>query len=106
MKKDYNKLVRDLIPEIIQKSGNKCVISTLNDEDYAKELEKKLLEEVNEYLSDKNAEELADILEVLYALAALKGVTACELEQIRAKKSKARGGFENKIFLHSVIEEK
>ena len=41
MKKDYNKLVRDLIPEIIQKSGNKCVISTLSDNDYSKELEKK-----------------------------------------------------------------
>ena len=49
---------------------------------------------------------LADILEVVYALGALKGVTACELEQMRAKKSEARGGFEKKIFLHSVIEEK
>ena len=106
MKKDYNKLVRDFIPEIIQKAGNKCVISTLSDEDYSTELEKKLLEEVHEYLSDKNAEELADILEVVYALALLKGVSPCELEKIRVQKSKERGGFKKKIFLHSVIEEK
>lgn len=105
MQKNYNKLVRNLIPEIIQKSGNKCVISTLSDEDYSKELEKKLVEEVNEYISDKSTEELADILEVLYALASLKGVSSCELESIRTKKSEARGGFEKKIFLHSVIEE-
>ena len=57
---------------------------------------------VVEYLTG----ELADILEVLYALALLKGVSPCELEKIRAQNSKERGGFEKKIFLHSVIEEK
>jgi predicted house-cleaning noncanonical NTP pyrophosphatase (MazG superfamily) len=99
MQKNYNKLVRDLIPEIIQKSGNKCVISTLNDEDYAKELEKKLLEEVNEYLSDKTAEELADILEVVYALCDNLGHSADELAAVYQKKHDERGGFRNKIFL-------
>ncbi len=104
MKRVYNKLVRDLIPEIIQKSGNRCVISTLDEQNYAIELEKKLLEEANEYVMDKTAEELADILEVIYSLAKLKGVTKEELEEIRLKKFEERGGFYGRLFLHSVIE--
>lgn len=104
MKKVYNKLVRDLIPEIIQKSGNRCVISTLDEQNYANELEKKLLEEANEYIADKTAEELADILEIIYALAKLKGVTKEELEEIRLKKYEKRGGFSKRLFLHSVTE--
>ena len=104
MKKVYNKLVRDLIPEIIQKSGNRCVISTLDEQNYANELEKKLLEEANEYIADKTAEELADILEVVYALAHLKGISKEQLEEIRAQKSQKRGGFSKRLFLQSVIE--
>ena len=104
MKKVYNKLVRDLIPEIIQKSGNRCVISTLDEQNYANELENKLLEEANEYVTDKTAEELADILEVVYALAHLKGISKEQLEEIRAQKSQKRGGFSGRIFLHSVTE--
>lgn len=104
MKKVYNKLVRDLIPEIIQKSGNRCVISTLDEKNYTLELEKKLLEEANEYIADKTAEELADILEVIYALAKLKGVSKEELEEIRLKKYEKRGGFSKRLFLQSVTE--
>lgn len=104
MKKVYNKLVRDLIPEIIQKSGNRCVISTLDEQNYTLELEKKLLEEANEYIADKRAEELADILEVVYALAKLNGVSKEELEEIRLKKHEKRGGFSKRLFLQSVTE--
>ena len=99
MKKVYNKLVRDKIPEIIEKSGNKCVISTLSDEEYAKMLDEKLLEEVAEYKADKNAEELADILEVVYAIAKNKGITEEDLNEIRAQKQHKRGGFDKKIYL-------
>ena len=105
MAKTYDKLVRDLIPEIIQKSGNKAVIRILNDQEYSEMLEKKLLEEVNEYITDKTVEELADILEVVYALASLKGATKEEVEALRVKKADARGGFEKKIFLERVEED-
>ena len=105
MAKTHNKLVRDLIPEIIQKSGNKAVIRTLNDQEYSEMLEKKLLEEANEYITDKTVEELADILEVVYALASLKGATKEEVEGLRIKKAEERGGFEKKIFLERVEED-
>ena len=105
MQKIYNKLVRDKIPNIIQKSGNKCVIATLSDEEYAKMLDKKLCEEVEEYQQDKTIEELADILEVVYAIAKNKGVSACELENVRLKKLSERGGFDDKTLLQAVISE-
>ncbi len=102
--KIYNKLVRDLIPEIIEKSGNKCVIEHLDDESYLKYLEEKLFEEAKEYQTDKTVEELADILEVVYALAKAKGVSISRLENLRKEKREKRGGFENKIFLKTVEE--
>jgi predicted house-cleaning noncanonical NTP pyrophosphatase (MazG superfamily) len=95
----YNKAIRDKIPEIIQKDGCSCNVKTLSDDDFLEHLEKKLSEEVTEYQNDKNPEELADILEVIYRIAQLKGVSKEELEKIRIKKSKERGGFEKNLFL-------
>ena len=95
----YNKAIRDKIPEIIQESGEKCNIQTLSDEKFLVEIEKKLSEEVTEYQNDKNPEELADILEVIYRVAQLRGVSKEELEKIRIKKSEERGGFEKNLFL-------
>ena len=71
----FNKAIRDKIPEIIQKDGHTCNIQTLSDEKFLVEIEKKLSEEVAEYQNDKNPEELADILEVIYAIAQLKGIS-------------------------------
>lgn len=97
----YNKLVRDQIPEIIMQNGGKVNIRVLADDEYRQFLEAKLDEEVREYHRDKNAEELADILEVVYALAASIGCTKDELLEIYQKKHDARGGFEKKILLIS-----
>jgi len=95
----FNKAIRDKIPEIIQKDGHTCNIQTLSDEKFIIEIEKKLSEEVAEYQNDKNPEELADILEVIYAIAQLKGISKEELEKIRIKKLQDRGGFEKNLFL-------
>lgn len=100
--KTYYKLIRDKIPEIIQADGKTCITRILSDEEYVDALEKKLNEEVAEYQTDKNLEELADILEVLQAICIARGYTLEELETVRAKKSKERGGFEKKIFLERV----
>lgn len=97
----YNKLVRDKIPKIIEENGGKAEIRILSDEEFCLFLEKKLDEEAGEYHRDKNAEELADILEVVYALAASIGCAREELEDIYQKKHKERGGFEKKILLIS-----
>ena len=95
----YNKAIRDKIPEIIQKDGHSCSVKTLPDEEFLEQLEKKLSEEVTEYQNDKNPEELADILEAIYRIAQLKGVSKEELEKIRIKKSEERGGFDKNLFL-------
>ena len=104
MIKKYNKLVRDRIPEIIETSGNTCVTEILSDEDYLRMLDAKLDEELAEYHSDQNIEELADLMEVIRACAVARGYTVEELEQVRVEKAAKRGGFEKKILLKEVVE--
>lgn len=97
----YNKLVRDKIPEIIATQGEKPHIRILAEEEFRQLLEQKLDEEVREYHRDKNPEELADILEVVFALAASIGCSYEELMTVYQKKHDDRGGFENRILLLS-----
>ena len=100
----YSKLVRDRIPEIIEASGKSCVTEILSDEAYLRLLDAKLDEELAEYHSDQNIEELADLLEVIYAAAMARGYTLEQLESVRAAKAEKRGAFANKILLKEVIE--
>jgi predicted house-cleaning noncanonical NTP pyrophosphatase (MazG superfamily) len=102
--KTYNKLVRDLIPDIIEESGNECRTRTLSDGEYLKMLDLKLDEELAEYHKDQNIEELSDILELVRAAAVARGYSLEELESVRAEKAKTRGGFDKKIFLIDVTE--
>lgn len=100
----YNKLVRDRIPEIIEAKGKSCVTEILSDEKYLEMIDKKLDEELLEYHTDKNLEELVDLVEVIYAAAKARGYTLEELEATRAKKAAERGAFDDKILLLEVIE--
>ena len=102
--KQYNKLVRDRIPEIIKADGKTCVCETLSDEHYLYLLDQKLNEELAEYQESKSLEELADLLEVIQAVVKARGWTLEELEQVRADKVAKRGGFEKKILLKEVLE--
>lgn len=102
--KTYNKLVRDLIPNIIEKSGNECRTKILSDDEYLKMLDAKLDEELSEYHKDQNIEELADLLELIYAAAIARGYTLADLEATRVAKANSRGGFEKKILLIDVTE--
>ena len=103
--KIYNKLVRDRIPEIISARGAVCETEILSEADYLTHLEIKLGEELAEYKQDQNLEELADLLEVIYACAAARGYSTAELEALRKDKADKRGGFEKRILLKSVTEE-
>lgn len=105
MKKIYNKLVRDKIPEIIESDGKKCVTEVLSHEQYIEALDRKLGEELAEYHSEPCVEELADLLEVVYAVAAARGYGVEKLEQVRAEKAERRGGFEKRLLLKEVCEE-
>lgn len=103
--KTYNKLVRDKIPEIIKSNGAKSVnTKILNNQEYLTALNTKLQEEINEYLSSGEIEELADIEEVLRAILETKQTSYSDFEQIRQNKVNKRGAFKNKIFLESVDE--
>ena len=102
-KKIFNKLVRDKIPQIIEDNGDKPFTKILTDEENLKQLNIKLTEEVNEYLTDNNIEELADIVEVIYGILKAKNVSLEEFEKIRLNKKEKRGGFENKVFLEYTI---
>ena len=102
--KAYHKLVRDRIPEIIEADGKTCVTEILPDEQYLEMLDTKLNEELAEYQESRSLEELADLLEVIRAVAAARGWTWGQLEQIRQEKAAKRGGFEKKILLKEVRE--
>ena len=96
-----NKLVRDKIPAIINAQGKKANTRILNDAEYLRALEVKLDEEVSEYHKDRNLEELADILEVIYALTESSGHSMEELLEACEKKRQERGGFRDRVFLIS-----
>ncbi len=100
--KKYNKLVRDKIPEIIKADGKECDTLIVAGEEKYKLLEAKLQEEVNEFLEDKNLEELADVMEVLFGLADSLGYSEEELVKARDKKREERGGFKEGLVLKSV----
>ena len=97
----FNKLVRDNIPAIITATGQTPQTRILDDAQYAEALKQKLQEEVAEFLQDNNTEELADIMEVVYALAATLGASPADLEKARADKAQQRGSFADKVFLIS-----
>ena len=107
MERIYNKLVRDKIPNIIEEKGETPIIKILDENEYKKELEKKLYEEYKEVIEasgDDRVEELADMIEVIRALANLENKSLNDVIAIADKKSEKRGAFEEKIFLEKVIE--
>jgi predicted house-cleaning noncanonical NTP pyrophosphatase (MazG superfamily) len=102
--KTYNKLVRDKIPEIIEKSGNKAVFEKAGQQEYISFLNGKLGEELKEYLESQNIEELADMVEIIYAILDYKQVSIEEFENIRLQKTSERGAFKERLLLKEVIE--
>ena len=96
---NYHKLVRDRIPEIITAGGSIPDWEILDDASYLQLLEEKLEEELAEYLESKNIIELADLMEVIYAVTEAKGYTIEQLEQERLQKAEQRGAFKKKILL-------
>ncbi len=108
MEQIYNKLVRDKIPNIIKSNGEVPITHILNDDEYKKELEKKLFEEYQEVLNatkKDRLEELADMLEIIKYLAKLENSSLEEIIAIAKDKSIKKGAFEDKIFLEKVFTE-
>lgn len=95
----YDKLIRDKIPQILKDKGIPFITHIATDVEYEQKLKDKLQEEVDEFLEDLNKEELADILEVIYALCDFYKFDKNKVEEIRKKKAEKRGTFKDKIIL-------
>ncbi len=102
MTKIYNKLVRDRIPEIVEADGLKAVVRKLEKAELETRLIEKLVEEQRELGQDRNAEEVADMLEVLFSLAKIYGHDEKQMLELMHKKREARGGFEKGYLLKEV----
>ena len=105
MRLDYHKLVRDEIPRIIEADGSKAVTRVLDQAGYRAALREKLLEEAEEARSAPDRQlrsEVADVLEVLQALAAAHGMSWEDVVAETARKRGERGGFDQRIFLEYV----
>ena len=102
--KIYNKLVRDDIPEIIKKDNRTPISHILeNDKEYENELNKKLQEEVEEYIQSGDVMELVDLGEVMHAILELRKVSIEKYQELRKEKLKQRGSFMKRVFLEKVL---
>jgi predicted house-cleaning noncanonical NTP pyrophosphatase (MazG superfamily) len=95
----YNKAIRDKIPEIIRNSGNQCEVKIIPDYEFLIAMEKKMHEELAEYEETKSVEELVDLLEVIYRIAELKGLSKEKVALLRKQKNEERGQFSKNLFL-------
>ena len=95
----FNKLVRDNIPEIIIKNGRIPITHTAEIEEFELFLLKKLREEADEFIENPSEEELADVLEVIYTIYQVKGYDPEEIEKKRKEKLKIRGGYVKRVIL-------
>lgn len=98
----YDKLVRDRIPAIIEAKGEHCTVRTLGEEEYAERLDAKLAEELAEYQQSGELEELADLVELVRAIVAQRGVSWEAFEALRVRKQEERGGFAQRLLLEAV----
>jgi len=101
-RKKYNKLVRDMIPEIIESSGKKCKWHKAQNRALPTYLGKKLVEEAREFQENPSNEELADIMEVIYTIEQVMGLNRYAKIGLKAYN---RGTFENHIILDWVDDE-
>ena len=106
MKYIYNKLVRDKIPENINSiEGRNCNYKILNDKEYLEELDKKIFEEAHEFIEEHSVEELADLMEIIFAIMKNRNISMKDVENARQIKNSKKGSFNDKIYLIDVEQE-
>lgn len=105
----YNKLVRNEIPAIIEADNKKYTMNILEPARHEEEIKRKLVEELKEYqqasTNEEAIEELADLLELIYAVLPLHGSSMEELEKVRVAKREKRGGFDKGYYLIEVEDD-
>jgi predicted house-cleaning noncanonical NTP pyrophosphatase (MazG superfamily) len=103
----FDKIVRDLIPKRTLSQGGKVKLADLTAEErYGKLVNDKVDEELTEVRKAatklERLEELADVIEVMYGAAEQLGATEAEVDSLRAKKTKEKGGFKKAPFVETV----
>ncbi|MDV3350692.1 nucleoside triphosphate pyrophosphohydrolase [Leptothoe sp. LEGE 181152] len=108
MRKDYNKLVRDKVPDLIEAAGKKFLTLRLSEDKYKRALKQKLVEETREVQGAESitelTEELADVAEVMDTLIVVLGISWQEVREAQKQKRLERGGFEERLKLMWVEE--
>ena len=99
---EYDKLVRDRIPAIIEANGERPVVHEADDTEYERRLLEKIREETEEFRESGDVDELADLLEVVFAIGKHHGHTERDLQARRDRKARRRGRFEDRIVLEAV----
>jgi predicted house-cleaning noncanonical NTP pyrophosphatase (MazG superfamily) len=98
------KLVRDKIPDIIRADGREPDTRRLDEQEYVRELHAKLLEEAAELADASNSqvgEELADVFEVLHAIARVNSLSMDKVGDLAKQKRADRGAFDQRWYLNS-----
>jgi predicted house-cleaning noncanonical NTP pyrophosphatase (MazG superfamily) len=95
----YDKLVRDNVPDIMRAKGSAPVTHVADDAEYGQRLKAKLVEEAGEYFRDESENEIADVLEVVDAICAFRGISLEHVHEVQRKKREERGGFAGRIIL-------
>jgi len=102
MRRAYNKLVRDKLPQLIKESGRDYTSRILDENEYYNALLDKVIEEIEEYRISGNEEELADVYEVLDCLVQLKEYEPMHLDYLKLIRREARGSYKDRILLVDV----
>lgn len=100
----HNKVIRDGLPEYFEDKGIKFTAVTISGEEKLKALEKKILEEFDEYKEKRYISEMADLIEVAYSICSELGYSQTDIDIMRLQKRRQLGGFNNGVFLIETIE--
>lgn len=102
MRMILNKLVRDKVPEEIAQSGGVCDCEVLEEVEFRKKLDEKLVEEVNGYFRSDSVESLAQIEEVVKAILESREISPLEFQRVRYELLEQQGGYQRRILLREV----
>jgi predicted house-cleaning noncanonical NTP pyrophosphatase (MazG superfamily) len=102
MKVDYNKIVRDKIPEIIRNSGRTCEYKILGESEVKGALKEKLIEKAQIFSVRPSEDELSDIYELLEAIVETFDFEPMHIDYLKIQNKENKGTYSEKVFLISV----
>lgn len=100
----HEKLVRDLIPQLIEEGGDEAITQVLSEDELRSALRDKLKTCIDDYLESEDTEELADMLEIIRTLVQFHAISYDELEELREKKLEEYGSYDARLYLIETIE--